>query len=163
MRPALRGTTRLGELAPGGAIRHAMKVNMDSVNFYNGSGGYRWPATTADSGYKGFYNGSIPAVRMGSLLALPKATDVNNMSLETEPAKILARAFQDYGAYIADTAGWSVYGIDTEYSPSGDVLVECTNYSGFPTWEDSKDTPWARDMARLFGNLSGGGSWEATR
>jgi len=162
MLSSIGGTIRLGELAPGGAIRHAMKLNMDSVNFYNGSGGYRWPATTADSGYKGFYNGSIPAVRMGSLLALPKATDVNNMSLETEPAKILARAFQDYGAYIADTAGWSVYGIDTEYSPSGDVLVEFQNDWGFPLWEDSKDTPWARDMDRIFGNLSVVDNWDLT-
>ena len=162
MLSSIGGTIRLGELVSGGAIRHAMKLNMDSVNFYNGSGGYRWPATTADSGYKDFYTGSIPEVRMGSLLALPKATDVDNMGLETEPAKILARAFQDYGAYIADTAGWSVYGIDTEYSPSGDVLVEFQDDWGFPLWEDSKDTPWARDMDRIFGNLSVVDNWDAT-
>src|SRR5207237_7732436 len=102
------------------------------VHFDNGSGRHRCPATTADYGYKGFYTGSIPEIRMSSLLALTKTTDVDNMGLETEPAKILARAFQDYGAYIADTAGWSVYGIDTEYSPSGDVLVEFQDDWGFP-------------------------------
>src|SRR5207237_4707889 len=120
------------------------------VHFDNGSGRHRCPATTADYGYTGFSTGSIPEVRMGSLLALPKATDVDNMSLETEPAKILARAFQDYGAYIADTAGWSVYGIDTEYSPSGGGPVEVQNAGGFPRWGDSRETQRAHDMDRVF-------------
>src|SRR2546430_15746037 len=161
MLSSMGGTIRRGELVSGGATRQAMKRNRDSFNCYNGSGGSRWPATTADSGYKDFYTGSIPEVRMGSLLALPKATDVDNMGLETEPAKILARAFQDYGAYIADTAGWSGDGIDTGYSPSGDGLVEFQDDWGFPLWEDSKEPPWARDMGRAFGNLSAGANWDA--
>src|SRR5204863_260281 len=38
---ALGGTVRLGELVPGGTIRHSLKLNIDSANFYPGLGGYR--------------------------------------------------------------------------------------------------------------------------
>src|SRR5439155_1312451 len=43
-----------------------------------------------------------------------------------------------------------------------DVLVEFQDDWGFPLWEDSKDTPWARDMDRIFGNLSVVDNWDAT-
>src|SRR6266571_410671 len=69
---------------------------------------------------------------MGSLLALPPSVDVNSMGLETDAAKILAHAFQDYGAYTVDDTAWSVYGIATEYSPSGKVDDEFGAAWGFP-------------------------------
>src|SRR5437773_200456 len=47
---ALGGTVRLGELVPGGTIRHSLKLNIDSANFYPGLGGYRWPASKSDAG-----------------------------------------------------------------------------------------------------------------
>src|SRR5881409_2873828 len=53
MLSSLGGTIRLGELVPGGAIRHAMKVNLYGAEdyFYDSvTHGYRWPATTSDSG-----------------------------------------------------------------------------------------------------------------
>src|SRR5207237_5611727 len=56
---ALGGTVRLGELVPGGAIRHALKLNIDAVNFYSGFSGFRWPATKSDAGGAG-YSGSVP-------------------------------------------------------------------------------------------------------
>jgi len=115
---ALGGTVRLGELVPGGTIRHSLKLNIDSANFYPGFGGYRWPAWKSDAGGAG-YGGSIPEVRMGSLLA-PKA-DFPTNTLETEPGKILAAAFRDYGGYIVDTSGWSIYNFVTERSPAGSV------------------------------------------
>lgn len=148
MLSSIGGTIRLGELVPDGIIRHAMKLNLNGANYYGGLGGYRWPATTKDSCAPGCYGGSIPEMRMGSLLALKPDFDFNQ--LETEPAKILAQGFQDYGAYAADNAGWSVYGIDTEYSPSGDVMVEFENRWGFSMTPASRDVPWARDMDRIF-------------
>jgi hypothetical protein len=159
MLSSLGGTIRLGELVPGGVIRHSMKLNMNSDNFYSGLGSHRWPATARDSCAPGCYTGSVPATRMGSLLALTPDFDFNQ--LETEPARILARAFIDYGGYIADNAAWSVYGIDTEYSPSGDVIVEFQNAWGFSMEPSSKDVPWARDMDDIFLNLHAVDNWDA--
>lgn len=160
MLSSLGGVIRLGELVPGGAIRHAMKVNLlGADNYYSGSGGFRWPATTADGCAPGCYGGSVPALRMGSLLALPASVDVNSMGLETDAAKILAHAFQDYGAYTVDDAAWSVYAIATEYSPSGKVDDEFAAAWGFPISPASRDVPWARDMDRIFGALNVVDNW----
>jgi len=162
MLSSLGGVIRLGELVPGGTIRHAMKVNLlGADDYYSGSGGYRWPATTADGCAPGCYGGSVPALRMGSLLALPPSVDVNGMGLETEPAKILAHAFQDYGAYTVDDAAWSVYAVATEYSPSGKVDDEFGAAWNFTISPASRDVPWARDMDRIFGDLAVVDNWDA--
>src|SRR5438309_6531444 len=162
MLSSLGGTIRLGELVPGGAIRHALKVNLygNDDYYYDGSThGYRWPATTADGYASGAYHGSIPALRMGSLLALPPSIDVNAMGLETDAAKIVAHAFQDYGGYTVDDAAWSVYALSTEYSPSGKVDTEFQSAWGFPISPASRDVPWARDMDRIFGALGVVDNW----
>src|SRR6266571_3603246 len=161
MLSSLGGVIRLGELVPGGMIRHALKVNLlGADNYYSGSGGYRWPATTADGCAPGCYGGSVPALRMGSLLALPPSVNVNSMGLETDAAKILAHAFQDYGAYTVDDTAWSVYAIATEYSPSGKVDDEFGAAWGFPISPASRDVPWARDMDRIFGALNVVDNWD---
>ena len=162
MLSSLGGVIRLGELVPGGTIRHALKVNLFGADdYYTGYGSYRWPATTADGCAPGCYGGSVPALRMGSLLALPPAVDVNSMGLETAAAKILAHTFQDYGGYTVDDAAWSVYAIATEYSPSGKVDDEFTTAWGFPISPLSRDVPWARDMDRIFGALNVVDNWDA--
>src|SRR5437879_6186069 len=121
MLSSIGGTIRLGELVPGGAIRHALKVNLNGGDdyYYGNTGGFRWPATTADSGASGAYRGSVPALRMGSLLALPPSIDVNAMGLETDAAKIVAPAFQDYGGYTVDAAAWSVSPRSSADDPPG--------------------------------------------
>src|SRR5436189_283622 len=161
MLSSIGGTIRLGELVPGGAIRHALKVNLNGGDdyYYGNTGGFRWPATTADSGASGAYRGSVPALRMGSLLALPPSIDVNAMGLETDAAKIVAHAFQDYGGYTVDDAAWSVYALSTEYSPSGKVDTEFQSAWGFPISPASRDVPWARDMDRIFGALGVVDNW----
>ena len=162
MLSSIGGTIRLGELVPGGTIRHAMKVNLHGAEDYyydNLTRGFRWPATTADSGASGSYNGTVPALREGSLLALPPSINVSAMGLETEPAKILARAFQDYGAYAVDDTAWSTYAICTERSPAGRVDSEFETSWGFPINEPSLDAPWSRDMNRIFGALNAVDNW----
>src|SRR3989442_2874011 len=58
MLSSLGGVIRLGELVPGGTIRHALKVNLfGRDNYYTGSGSFRWPATTADGCAPGCYGG----------------------------------------------------------------------------------------------------------
>jgi len=154
---ALGGTVRLGELVPGGTIRHSLKLNIDSANFYPGFGGYRWPAWKSDAGGAG-YGGSIPEVRMGSLLA-PKA-DFPTNTLETEPGKILAAAFRDYGGYIVDTSGWSIYNFVTERSPAGSVQDEFNKVWGYPLNAGVGANGWARDLDKIFTNLYVVDSWD---
>ena len=161
MLSSLGGVIRLGELVPGGTIRHALKVNLFGADdYYTGYGSYRWPATTADGCAPGCYGGSVPALRMGSLLALPPSIDVNSMGLETNASKILAHAFQDYGAYTVDDAAWSVYAVATEYSPSGKVDDEFGAAWNFTISPASRDVPWARDMDLIFGALAVVDNWD---
>src|SRR5207249_3579962 len=164
MLSSLGGVIRLGELVPGGTIRHTLKVNLyGRDNYYTGSGSYRWPATTADGCAPGCYGGSVPALRMGSLLALPPSVDVNSMGLETDAAKILAHAFQDYGGYTVDDAAWSVYAVATEYSPPGKVDDEFGAAWGFPIRPASRDGPWALGMGRILGALDVIGHWDQAK
>src|SRR5256885_884827 len=159
---SIGGTIRLGELVPGGVIRHAMKVSLDgqaNLFFDTSTAGFRWPATVADFCASTCYGGTNAALRMGALLALPASIDVDGMGLETEPAKIFAHAFQNYGAYVVDNAGWSVYGLDVEFSPAGNVEEEFASSWGFTMTPDSKDVPWARDMDRIFGALAVVDNW----
>ena len=112
---SIGGTIRLGELVPGGQIRHALKINLYSrKNYYrdaaeaDGQPGYRWPARWADSVASETYQGSNPVLQMGALLAIHRDVDLDNnaLALETEPARILARALQDYGGYVVDDTAW---------------------------------------------------------
>jgi hypothetical protein len=162
MLSSIGGTVRLGELVPGGVIRHVLKVNLYGADNYwydDVTKGFRWPAKQADGCAPGCYGGSNPPLRMGSLLALPPSVDIHAMGLETEPALILAQALQDYGGYTVDDTAWSVYGISTEFSPVGRVEDEFNAAWGFPIDPASQDVPWARDMGRIFGSLHVVDNW----
>lgn len=159
---AIGGTLRLGELSRNsGTIRHALKINLYGArNLYYDSTtkGYRWPALRAD-GYASSSYGKqrdkdiVQECRMGALLALPSWMNIDSMGFETAPAKILAKAFQDYGAYIVDDTGWDVYAIVTQWSPEGRFTDEFQKEWGFSFTPQSKNTAWARDMDRIFLNL----------
>ncbi len=158
---AIGGTLRVGELTPtSGPIRHALKVNVFSnKNLYynNESKGFRWPALTADSKASVNYgkdrkNPIVKDCRMGALLALPPDVAISSYDLETEPGKILAQAFQDYGAYIVDDTAWDVNAIATEWGPDGRFKDEFKNNWGFD-FSATKDSPFANDMQKIFANL----------
>lgn len=158
---AIGGALRFDELTPhSGPIRHALKVNLFAKkNFYydEETKGYRWPAKSADGYANGNYaslrKDPVKALRVGSLLALPVWMNLDSLGLETEPAKILAEAFRNYGAYVVDDTAWDVYAIITEWSPDGRFADEFEKNWGFPFAIGSKDTPWGRDMDRIFTNL----------
>lgn len=162
---SIGGTLRLGELVPGGVIHHALKLELDSAKYYSynpldATPGYRWPALTADSGAASLYHGRVAALRMGSLLALPPSFNLN--SLRTEPAKILARALTDYGAYIVDDAGWDVTQLATEWGPQGRVIDEFASVWGFPMQPGitapctgtSNICRWVTDLAAIVTHLA---------
>jgi hypothetical protein len=181
---SIGGTVRVGELVPGSTIHHALKINLfGRLNYYydrrEATAGYRWPARSAD-GYAGdassscAYGGQVPAMRIGSLVALKPGFPIEG--LRTEPAKILARAFMDYGAYVVDDTCWDVYALTTEWGPDGRLIDEFRAAWGFPietpamaTCSDTgRECQWAKDVAEIFtalhvvennapGSIGGGG------
>src|SRR3989454_6287542 len=102
MLSSLGGVIRLGELVPGGTIRHALKVNLfGRDNYYTGSGSYRWPATTADGCAPGCYGGVLPPPWVGVPLPLPPSPRPNMMGPGAAAAKIPAHALPDSAAAAA--------------------------------------------------------------
>lgn len=152
---ALGGCIRLGELVPGTEIRHSLKLVIPNRYFHyrrDGSPGYRWPATKAD-GYASplSYRGRVKGLEMGALLALHPDFPIDE--LQTEPAKILARALRDYGAYTCDSTGWDASYLATEWSPEGRVLDEFEKTWGFPYVMKDLNHPWSQDHKRMLESL----------
>lgn len=156
------GTIRVGEWLPGGSIRHAFKVNIDASRFLDykeSNDGKRWPAPVSD-GYAHKYYGTKgnpePECLMGALLALRGDLNLTDLNFETGndgPAMILAKAFQDYGAYIVDDPYQDVVAIETEFSPEGRVIEEFEKSWGYPL-ECAAETPFGRDMAKIIIRLN---------
>ncbi len=161
---SIGGTIRMGELVPGGTIRHALKLELFARQFLayrnDGTPGFRWPALQADGYAASNYAGSVPSLEMGALLALRPEFSVD--SLRTEPARILARALQDYGGYVVDDTAWDVYAVATEWGPDGRVTNEFNSRWGFPMSSTTVSTcssasvecQWAKDMGELFSSLN---------
>ncbi len=165
---ALGGAIRLGELVPGGVIDHALQIDVDAPNLYQGTVAtcHVWPATKCDTYGPTGYGGTNSNLAMGALLALPPTLNLTSLGLD--PAGlILAKAFQDFGAYIANDADRSVNNIVTELSPSGSV-AGVYDASGnlvapgqFQTdWGVPFDTvgvngtdAWSHDIETIFANL----------
>jgi hypothetical protein len=158
---AIGGALRVGELVSEKPINHVLKINVfGKKNLYydDVTKGFRWPAKRAD-GYAANNYGTTRTkpvnkeCRMGALLAMPPTIDLDKLGFETIPGRILAQAFRDYGAYIVDDTAWDVYAIVTEWGPDGRVADEFEEKWGFSMKQSTKDTPWSRDMDRIFMNL----------
>ncbi len=168
------GTLRVHELTPtSGPIQHALKMNIYgglNMDFdHVARKGYRWPALVHD-GYA--ENGAVgrayntvrpannPVVKdcvMGSLLALKPEFDKSQ--LRTEPAKVIAQALIDYGAYIVDDTGWNVMQMVVEAGPAGNFVEEFEKNWGFPFEDRARGestegwSDWAKDMRDIFVSL----------
>lgn len=140
----LGGTIRLGELRPGTQMRHALKVNVDSVTSLglctgNFGGCFVWPAATADgyaanagSGYGSATNNTNSAMKMGALLAIPASVNLNSIGLQSVPGKMLAWTLQNYGAYIVDSRGSPGFDFAIEDGASGSKADEFQSDYGYP-------------------------------
>jgi hypothetical protein len=155
------GSLRLGELVPGGVIRHVMKINVYAARYLyydEETAGKRWPAPAADSYAARVYGtmgDPVYECRMGALLALKPDLDLESLDFETGnngPAMILAVAFQNYGAYIVDDTAWDVVDLCTEFSPRGRVIDEFHDAWGFP-FRTGTDSPFGRDLAKIITRL----------
>lgn len=113
---SIGGTVRGGELLPDAPpMAHALKIELYAHDYYwagwSGPACYRWPALACDgyvhsSGDQG-YNGTVPAVAPGALLAIPPSlAPAVAANLTTLPAQKLLWTLVNYGAYLVDdTAG----------------------------------------------------------
>ncbi|KAB8332984.1 hypothetical protein SD80_014000 [Scytonema tolypothrichoides VB-61278] len=121
------GLIRKGELQNG--IRHALRISITPavLNKNTPSGKpYVWPANWADDDGKGSSYTGTGNVYMGSLLAIP--TDVNIEAIVGPPGTPiyeLARALQDYGAYVVDRGHLNLYA-----EPSADEEVSQLSWEG---------------------------------
>ncbi|MDD5567295.1 MAG: hypothetical protein PHH01_03825 [Patescibacteria group bacterium] len=143
----LGGTIRRGELFGSTPIRHALKLDIWAGKYCSKSEhGFRWPAFRADAYAAKEYDQFGTAnrsVRMGALLALPREVDLGSLGLKTVPAKKIAQALRDYGAYIVDDSYWDVFYICVENGVERDFEA----HSGFPIAQQSGD--WYDDMMKL--------------
>ena len=149
----LGGVLRVNELVPGGAINHALRVNIDGeVDLMAGPGGFRWPATREDRYGSTRYGGSNPALKMGALLALPASLDLSTLGL-SGPGLILAQALQHYGAYVSNDTARPVFSIDTQ-AGSASTIAQFQSAWGFPFQTAGvSGTPWTNDIMTILKNL----------
>ena len=156
---AIGGALRYWELQPGSEIRHALKINLfGRKNISKELGGHRWPAPKADGSYDNvndgnYYGGSTPACRMGALLAIRPA-DYDSLSevMQTEPGKMLLKAFANYGAYLVDNTAWDVWGLITSIEPEGRFTDEFKKAWGFD-FVPEKGSKWDNDVETIYKNL----------
>jgi hypothetical protein len=93
---AIGGLIRAGELTNG--IRHALAFAIQQAQQKDA---WVWPATTNDQFAAAGYTGHLP---MGQLVAIPPGLDLCSLGL-TPAGLVMARALQDYGAYLVDSGG----------------------------------------------------------
>lgn len=106
----IAGLIRQGELKTG--IKHALRISITTaVLNKNAPGGkaYVWPANSADDGDGKSYTGT-GNVYMGSLLAIPPNVNIEKIAgPKGTPSYNLAKALQDYGAYVVDRGHLNLY------------------------------------------------------
>ncbi len=91
---ALGGLIRTWEVEEG-RIGHALALSLQGSQLLKGP---VWPATDQDSTADETYTGTIP---IGTLIAIPPSVNVDAMLLSPQ-ALLVARALQEYGAYVVD-------------------------------------------------------------
>ena len=86
---------------------------------------------------------SVPGLMMGSLLAIPPSIAKESLQLETQPAKKLFEALQDYGAYVVDDTSWDAHYIAVENG----VEEEFLRHYGYEL--TGTEGPFYRDFMKL--------------
>lgn len=107
----MAGLLRTWEIQSG-QIHHALAMAIPRARLKTG---WVWPARSEDYGSAGTYLGSIP---MGSFYAIPASVDLNSLGLSHD-GLVLAKALQDYGAYMVNASGQFVLYAE----PSADPLL----------------------------------------
>lgn len=158
------GTLRRGELSGPEPIRHTLALTMNLTKWGTRqsegvSNGFRWPALWADAdydrpgtgvGYASLGMSGRPGLGEGSLLALTPEFNLSTSEFETREARKLAWTFQNYGAYVVDNAGgtgtYDVHRLNVEDGVDQESPVIDTG--------ETTDTPFGRDMTKIFTHLA---------
>jgi len=143
---SIGGSIRTGELIGDHPIRHALKIDIwGKWLHYDSSSptpGRRWPAPLADGGAVFQYQGSNPALVMGSLLAIPPNVTAEGLGLTSKAGQKIFHAMQDYGAYIVDDSGWDYNYLCVEHN----AQVEYSTVTG---QDLSQDAAFQADFAKI--------------
>ncbi len=155
------GVTRVGDLAPGTVTRHALSVNVyGAQDLYKASASlcYTWPATRCDAYGPSRYGGTNPALRMGSLLAIP-VSQLANLPLTTTAGRQLAWTLAYYGAYVVNDSARSVFAVRTEQGDA-DFLASFQQEWGFSFATvgtgvtGTVSSAWASDLQTIISRLA---------
>ena len=134
---SIGGSIRPGELINDTPIRHALKIDIWSKWLHydpsSPNPGHRWPAPLADADASTQYQGSNPALVMGSLLAIPPNVTAQSLGLTSIAGQKIFQAMQDYGAYIVDDSGWDYNYLCVEHN----AQVEYSTVTGLDLSADA--------------------------
>lgn len=159
--PSLGGVILQGEISSG--ISHAVAVTLPQTRFSK-TKNYIWPASSADSIASNpdyGYQGPNTAYTMGTLLAIPKSTDISSLGLSTLQARVLASAAQNYGWYIADASGYAKGKVPSlQFAMEAWAAKNDLGYSVDPVTEKTSvdkskldDSQFISDMQKILKNL----------
>jgi hypothetical protein len=170
---AVGGLIRRWEVDPSdpnytdGVIRHAVAIALPSgmlrysggnagydANGYGTAKGYVWPATEQDYDSPWSYYGNVP---MGTLFTIPKSVNLDSLGL-TPRARALAKAVQDYGAYVTDRTGDGTVAFYAEPSVPDSWFTDVTG----PYWSSAQLTTIRTNLVAVTNNspssVGGGGT-----
>lgn len=155
---ALGGTLRVDDLRPDRVIRHALQIELNGRFLHAPAKGAasRWPATAIDPTTAGKFNGANTALQVGSLLTLPASFRADK--LKSEPARIIAQALRDYGAYVVDGDPKADVAFSTEWGPAGRTADQFQADYGFAFASSSakctKDCDWRQDLRSVLQGIA---------
>jgi hypothetical protein len=146
---SLGGSIRAGELTGSAPIRHALKLAVwEGYLFYDAAtGGRRWPALRAGSGASQQYRGTVEALRMGALLALPPRATASRLGVRSAAGTKLLAALRDYGAYVVDDGGRDAVDLCVEHQAAADFRKRTGH-------DIQADADLRADMARMMRALA---------
>ncbi len=155
---ALGGTLRVDDLRPGSQIRHALQIELGGRFLRSPAKGAtsRWPAAAVDPTIAGQFTGTNAALEVGSLVTLPASFRVDK--LKSEPARIVAQAMKDYGAYVVDGDPAAEVAFSTEWGPAGRTADRFKADYGFAFASNSPkcvaDCDWRQDLRSVLLGLA---------
>jgi hypothetical protein len=170
---AVGGLIRKWEVDPSdpnytdGVIRHAIAIAVPNgmLKYTGGNAGYDaagygtakgyvWPATEQDYSSPWAYYGTIP---MGQLFTIPKSVNIDTLGLSSA-ARAVAKAMQDYGAYVTDCTGPGTVAFYAEPTVPSAWLGDVAG----PNWSASSLTTIRKNLVAVTNNgptsVGGGGS-----
>src|SRR4051812_31014102 len=117
---SIGGSIRTGELTGSAPIRHALRLDVGRRYLFHdaATGGRRWPAVRAGARARERYAGTVEALRMGALLALPPDATAARLGVRSKAGKKVLAALRDYGGYVVDDRGLDAVDLGVEHRAS---------------------------------------------